>query len=205
MVVSKLLALEGNAPLLVFPENFLCPEEQLAFLKAQSIYFQGKSPLLTCHLWCALGKIYCFEDKLALAELCAHEAMLISELSADVYCLKGEIFHRKNNVAASIECYQLSLQMDNTNNVDALLGLASCYGDDGDDRNNLFLALQAVMQAVEIDPTNVKALAMAAELSRQLDMSAQTETYYTRALALEESEPMVSWALATGLIVASLL
>lgn len=187
----------------LFPESVMPSVDRLSMMRTEARLLGKKGPLLSCNLWCALGRIYLLQNKLALAELCAHEAFITSELDVETYCLRAEILERQGNWEAATNGYQLSLQTQET--VPALLGLAQCQSKVMTDHPRLHLALHAAIRATELDPTNVVALGMAADLAKSLNMDGNAEHYYTKALELEETDPIMPWQTAIDLIICSLI
>lgn len=199
--------LRGKSNELLFPESTLSSHEYLAMLESESVIL-GPNPafsLLTTQLWCALGRIYLVQEQVSFAELCAHEALLVSELDSDTYCLKGEILERQGNRVAAIDAYGLALQM-NCQQTNAHLGLARCYYyDNPSDSAACQLALQSAWQAIDTDPNHVSALSFAADLARHAGMDKEAATLYQRALQLEAVEPLCSWRTAVDFVIYSLI
>lgn len=212
-----------------FPESFISSVEQVALLRARSILEGGKSPLLTSFLWVTLGRLYLQQHQqfivdedqpgqqqqpqqqrsLSLAELCGHEALLTTELCPEVYTLKGEILLRvpgesSSQEAPALEAFRLALHMGPPRGA-ALRGMAQVYmREPGSDRPRLLLALQAAQEALRDYVHDTAALALAADLCRRLSMDKLGEEYFSRALQLEETDPILPWASVIDLFYTSL-
>lgn len=209
----------------LFSESFISSTEQVALLRARSIVGGHRGPLLTCFLWVILGRLYLQQYQqtitadgpddqqrhrlLPLAELCAHEALLTSELCSEVYVLKGESLllgagESSSQEASALEAFRLALQMGSSRG-EALRGMAWVYSRDaGNERTRLLLALQAAQEAAHEDVYDTAALTLMADVCRRLNMDKLGDESFSRALQLEETDPIIPWSGVVDLFYAHL-
>lgn len=197
-VLGKKLA--GKIP---FPECFLLAADVNFQMRSQSLLAPYDYPILLAQqLWCILGELHVAQGRLHQAELCEHEAFILNELDSRTFALKGAIQEHYCRLDAARECYQLGMQADGEW-VKCLLGEARCLS-----RlkipHHMQLALHAAIRAVDSEPTNVEALTMAADLSRQLNLDLQAAEYYNRAIQLDEAEPIIPITSILALVTTSL-
>lgn len=189
----------------LMPELFIPATDILSLLGAQSLLAPtSDSVLLAKQLWCLLGEIYVAQDKLHLAELCAHEAFLQSELDSRIYALKGLIFEWQQRWSEALECYQLGMQMQEC--LECRLGCARCYLQLSSIPHHLQLAWHASQRALRVNPGSKRALTMVAEVGRSLtNLETVVEEMYERAIELESSEPILPASFILELLVVSLV
>lgn len=172
----------------LFPENVLPAADIVSYMRSASLLCASPSVLLGQQLWCLLGKVRVAQGNLPMAELCEHESFILNELDAGTYHLKGSIELASGRSQTALECFLLGLQMD-PRNVGCLLGSARSYLELGTP-NSAYLALFAATEAIDIEPNNVEALTLCADLSRKLSLDKQAGEFYNRAIELEEIRPI---------------
>lgn len=170
-------------------------------MRTASILTPAHSILLAQQLWCALGEIYAADGKFHQAELCGHESFILNELDARVFALKALIQERYGRWTMALECYQLGLQIDG-DSPECHLGCARCYQRQ-ESPHHAHLALHSALKALEVEPENLEALSLVADLSRRLNLDLQATELYARALDLEECGPLVSINSVLSMLVAS--
>ncbi|PJF19070.1 hypothetical protein PSACC_01117 [Paramicrosporidium saccamoebae] len=186
----------------LFPEAVLPASDVIDYLRTLSILSASHSVLLAQQLWCTLGEIRMVQRKLKLAELCEHEAFVLNELDVGTYVLKGHIQLALDRHSIALQCFQLGLQMD-PRNIDCLLGCAQCYLHI-ESPNQLHLALHMATKAMEVDPTNIPALSLCADLSRKLNLDRRAGELYERAMVCEETDSIFPMQSILRLITVSL-
>lgn len=178
----------------LFPESVVPSEDLVSYLANLSVA-QGERGAILCsqQLWCLLGEIYLCQGRTHEAEMAAHEAFMLNELSMRVSCLRGRIMETKGYPDAAMEAYQSGLPGGSRESIEALLRLSHCHARQ-DTPNSRQLGLHFAMRAAKLDPSHLGALALTAEHSRVLGLEDQARVLYGRALLLEETEPLLPFS-----------